>query len=530
MSAATPTPAPDLLSLHALASPDKLAVVDDRPAGAGNPATELRRTFAQLESEANRLANALASLGVRPGDKVVWCGQNSIPVVRMMHAGRKLGAVSVPLNYRLAPEEAAYVVSNSDAVAVYADAEYADLFAKIRAEIPQVRHVLTYDGRPGPGQEDGDALLAAAPDVPHVRAPSAVDGATMIYTSGTTGHPKGALRPNAGNPEQTRALVGHIGYVPSDVYLTTGPLYHSGPGGFMAIAHALGNTVVLQRKFDPEDWLRLVDRYRVTTTFSAPTPIRLVCQLPANVKSKYDRSSMKRMVANAAPWSFALKEMYLSDFPDDSLWEVYGSTELGVNAVLAPADQRRKPGSCGKPSPGVALKLFDDDGKEITTPRTPGELYARSAGAFATYYKAPEKYEKGRRGEFLTVGDVAYFDEEGFFYICDRKNDMIISGGMNVYPAEIESALDRHPDVMDVAVFGVPSEEWGESVHAAVVARPGSGLDEAALTAYARAHLAGYKVPRSISFLSEVPRNASGKILKRVLREPYWKGHSTGVL
>jgi fatty-acyl-CoA synthase/long-chain acyl-CoA synthetase len=201
-----------------------------------------------------------------------------------------------------------------------------------------------------------------------------------------------------------------------------------------------------------------------------------------------------------------------------------------VNCVLEPKDQRRKPGSCGKPSPGVELKLFDEQGNEVTTPRTPGELYARSHGAFATYYKAQEKYEKGRRGEFLTVGDVAYFDEEGYVYICDRKNDMIISGGMNIYPAEIEAALDQHPDVMDVAVFGIPSEEWGESVHAAVVARPGSGLDEARLVAFAREKLAGYKVPRSVSFLAEVPRNASGKILKRTLREPYWKGHTTGVL
>lgn len=527
-----PVPAPDLLTVHARTSPDKIAVIDDRPAGAGAASAPRvqRRTFAELEAESNRLAHALAGLGVRPGDKVVWCGQNSMPVVRMMHAGRKLGCVAVPLNYRLTPEEAAYVVDDSDAVAVYADAEYAELFEAIRERIPKVRHVVIYDGAPRPGQEDGDALLAAAPEAPPVREGDAAAGSTMIYTSGTTGHPKGALRRSAGDPAQLRALVAHIGYVPDDVYLTTGPLYHSGPGGFMAIAHTLGNTVVLQRKFDPADWLRLIHVHRVTTTFSAPTPIRLVTQLPDAVKARYDRSSMRRMVANAAPWSFALKEAYLRDFPEDSLWEVYGSTELGVNTVLAPPDQRRKPGSCGRPSPGVELKLFDEEGREVTTPHTPGELYVRSPSAFATYYKAPEKYEKGRRGDHLTVGDIAYFDEEGFYFICDRKNDMIISGGMNVYPAEIESVLDRHPDVMDVAVFGIPSEEWGESVHAVVVARPGSELGEPALVAFAREHLAGYKVPRSVSFAPEIPRNASGKILKRVLRAPFWKGHETGVL
>jgi fatty-acyl-CoA synthase/long-chain acyl-CoA synthetase len=346
----------------------------------------------------------------------------------------------------------------------------------------------------------------------------------MIYTSGTTGKPKGAVRDNAGNPAQMVALVGFIGYVPDDVYLTTGPLYHSGPGGFMSISHLLGNTVVLQHRFDPEDWLRLVDRWRVTSTFAAPTPLRMVTQLPDAVKRRYDVSSMKRMVANAAPWSFALKEAYLRDFPEDSLFEVYGSTELGVNTVLRPEDQLRKPGSCGKPSPMVEVHLYDDDGREVTEPHVPGDLYVRSPSVFAAYHKAPEKYEKSRRGEFLTVGDVAYRDEEGFLYICDRKNDMIISGGMNVYPAEIEAALDRHPDVADVAVFGIPSEEWGELVHAVIVPRPGVDLREEAVIAHAREHLASYKLPRSVSFAPEIPRNGSGKI------EPFWKGHQTGVL
>jgi fatty-acyl-CoA synthase/long-chain acyl-CoA synthetase len=292
----------------------------------------------------------------------------------------------------------------------------------------------------------------------------------------------------------------------------------------MAGAQALGQTVVVQRKFDPEDWLRLVDTYRVTSTFSAPTPIRMVCSLPDEVKAGYDRSSMKRMIANAAPWSFALKQRYLADFPADSLWEVYGSTELGVNCVLEPADQLRKPGSCGKAAPLVEIKLFDDDGAEVAGigPDHPGELFVRSGGVFADYYKAHDRYEADMRGDFHTVGDIAYRDDEGYFYICDRKKDMIISGGMNIYPAEIESALDHHPDIDDVAVFGIPSDEWGESVHAVVVARPGASLDEAAVVAFAREHLAGYKVPRSVSFMDALPRTGSGKILKRELRAPYW--------
>jgi fatty-acyl-CoA synthase/long-chain acyl-CoA synthetase len=525
----TTAPPEDLLTTLAAQHPEKIAVIDDRPATDQAPARCVRRSFAALEREANQLANLWHELGVRSGHKVVWCGQNSLALVLAIHAARKAGVIAVPLNYRLTPEEAAYVVDNCDAVGIYTDAEYAGLFEKILPQVPKVRHVLVFDGPPGKDQLDADALRARTSSMPPARS-SEYDGSTMIYTSGTTGHPKGALRNGVGHPEQVRALMAFIGYVPEDVYLTTGPLYHSGPGGFMGLAHSLGNTVVVQHKFDAEDWLRLVDRYRVSTTFSAPTPIRLVCNLPPEVKEKYDRTSMKRMIANAAPWSFALKEAYLRDFPEDSLWEVYGSTELGVNAILAPADQRRKPGSCGEPAPGVELRLLDENGEEIKEPRRPGELYVRSKSVFATYYKAQEKYEKSRREDFFTVGDIAYRDEEGFYFICDRKNDMIISGGMNIYPAEIEAALERHPAVLDVAVFGIPSEEWGESVHAVVALRAGHVLRDRDLIAFAREHLAGYKLPRSVSFVSEIPRTGSGKILKRVLREPFWKGHGTSVL
>lgn len=517
------TPPVDLLAAHAAAHPDKLAVIDDRP---GHPV--IAWSFDELNRQANRLGNALLGLGVTPGETVLWCGMNSTGVMRMMHAARKAGVTSVPLNYRLTPEEAAYIVDDSDAVAVYADAEFAAHFAQVQPHTPKVKHWLIYGGSVPADMIDIDALVAqasdAAPDLDWARA----SDRTMIYTSGTTGRPKGAVRSAIGDPDLTRQFLAFVGYVPGDVYLTTGPLYHSGPGGFASIAHALGNTVVLQRKFGAEDWLRLVQTHRVTTTFSAPTPIRLVCQLPDAVKARYDRSSMQRMMANAAPWSFALKEMYMRDFGDDSLWEVYGSTELGVDTLLRPEDQRRKPGSCGRAAPGVEIALFDDDGNRIEKPLVPGELFVRSRSAFSTYHKAQEKFEKGKRGDWLSVGDVAYFDDEEFFYICDRKNDMIISGGMNIYPAEIEAALDRHPDVLDVAVIGIPSEEWGEAVHAVIVCRD-AALSSEAMVAFAREHLAGYKLPRSVSFADEIPRNASGKILKKVLREPFWAGQQRRV-
>jgi fatty-acyl-CoA synthase/long-chain acyl-CoA synthetase len=237
------------------------------------------------------------------------------------------------------------------------------------------------------------------------------------------------------------------------------------------------------------------------------------------------------MVANAAPWSYALKQQYLAQFPPQSLFEVYGSTELGVDTVLLPADQLRKPGSCGQPAPGIEIRLLDPDGKQVsgTGPEHTGEVFVRSGGAFDTYYKNDASYASASQGDFHTVGDIAYWDDEGFLYICDRKTDMIISGGMNVYPAEIEAALDLHPDIFDVAVFGIPSQEWGEVVHATVVRAPGSALSAADITAFGREHLASYKVPRSVEFVDELPRTGSGKVLKRQLRAPYWAGRTAQV-
>ncbi len=518
---------PDILSVYAASQPDKPAVIDDRPDG-----TIVSWSYAELEAESNRLGNVLASLGAGPGKKVIWCGPNSPRVAAVNNATRKIGAVAVPLNYRLTVEEARYIITHSDALVAYVDAEYAHLFATPNGQADQqgsLRHVLVYGG-PAPMGMLGDDIVAKASSQPPEEVEQALGGATMIYTSGTTGKPKGAVR-RTRDEASTIALITFIGYQSDDIYITSGPLYHSGPGAFMAIGHALGQTAIVQRKFDPEDWLRLVDKYKATSTFSAPALIRMICALPAEIKDSYDRTSMRRMIANAAPWSYALKQSYVADFPPESLWEVYGSTELGINCVLEPKDQLRKPGSCGKPAPMTEIVLLDADGKEVTGtgPDHPGELFVRSAQIFNEYYKQPDSYESARRGEYHTVGDIAYRDDEGFYYICDRKNDMIISGGMNIYPAEIEAALEQHPEIYDIAVFGIPSDEWGELVHATIVLAPGAELDEADVIAFAREHLAGYKTPRSVEFTDELPRTGSGKILKRQLRAPYWEGRAAKV-
>ena len=523
----------DLLALYAQATPDKSALVDD------HDGTVTQLSYAELDVAANRLANVLVDRGVGAGSKVAWCGQNSVGVVTLLCAAQRLGATAVPVNYRFTDSEAAYVIAHSDATVVYVDAEPAPMLARIRSQLPVVRAVLVFGGA-SPESADGwfssaDDLVASAPTSPPPLGEGAGDAATMIYTSGTTGKPKGALRRVAAlDPAAIGEFVALVGYSSDDVYITTGPLYHSGPLGFMTLAYGLGQTVVVQRRFDAEDWLRLVETYGCTSTFSAPTPMRTICNLPADVLDRYDRSSMRIMVANAAPWSMALKRRYLDVFPPESLFEVYGSTELSINTILLPADQLRKPGSCGKELPRVEIRLYDDDGNIVTGvgPQATGELYVRSGSVFDDYYKQSDKYAEDHRDGFQTVGDIAYRDDEGYLYICDRKRDMVISGGVNIYPAEIEAALELHPDIYEAAVFGIPSDEWGEAVHAVVVARPGSALeesrDEQAVVDFARQHLAGFKVPRSVSWLAELPKTGSGKILKRQLRAPYWSVELSG--
>src|SRR5579862_5376555 len=515
----------DILSIYAQSQPDKPGVIDDRPDG-----SVVVWTYAELEAQSNRVANLLLSLGAGPGRKVLWCGPNSPEVLAVMGAARKIGAIAVPLNYRLTPEEALYIIDHSDAEIAYVDHEQAPMFAALRDRTARVRHIIAVGGTV-PDDMLTDADIAAAPaDAPDVGEAVGTGGA-MIYTSGTTGRPKGAVRAGPPDPEVMGALLMLFGYRPDDIYITSGPLYHSGPSAFMGAGLLFGQTIVVQRKFDAEDWLRLVDKYRVSSTFSAPALVRMICALPKEVKDRYDRSTMRIMLANAAPWSFALKQQYVADFPPESLFEIYGSTELGVDTVLLPADQLRKPGSCGQTAPGIEIALFDDEGNKVTGtgPDHPGEVYVRSKGAFDTYYKNDAGYESSSRGDFHTVGDIAYWDDEGYLYICDRKSDMIISGGMNIYPAEIEAALEQHPEIYDVAVFGIPSDEWGEAVHATVVRSPGSSLTGEEIAAFAREHLANYKVPRSVDFTDELPRTGSGKLLKRQLRAPYWAGRTAQV-
>ena len=514
--------AADPLSVHAIADPAKPAIIEDGGT----------TTYVELNAEVNRLAHGLRALGMQAGERAVWCGPNSREVLAFLHAARKIGLVAVPAAYRFTAEELQYVTDNSDAVLVVVDAEHAAKVAEVRDRLPKVREVVVFGGEPFEGARAWDDVLAGQPDdEPEVAVGG---GATMIYTSGTTGKPKGALRTTS-DTSLTMALLSLLRLQPgNEVHITTGPLYHSGPLAWASLSHSLGGTIVLMRHFDAERWIDLVREHRVTNTFTAPTQLKRIVALPDEVLARADLSSMRSLVANAAPVPYALKQEIVAKLGDWFLFEVYGSTELGVDCVLEPEDQLRKPGSCGRPFATIEVKVVDEQGNTQPTGE-PGELYVRTTGAFDGYHATEERVGElasgpaGDQQRWKSVGDVAYLDDEGFVYICDRRKDMIISGGVNIYPAEIEAVLHAHPDVMDAAVFGIPSEEWGESVHAVVAPRPGRTIDIGSLEAHAAAQLAGYKRPRTWEVRDQLPRTESGKLLKRVLRDEHWTGRDQKV-
>ncbi len=529
----------DPLARHAASRPDTHAVVVDGSGGARASST----SYAELNALVNRVVVGMHRLGTAAGDRVVWCGPNSLEVLVVVHAARKASLTAVPVSYRFVAEEMRYVIDNSDASVVFIDAEYADVLAEVGDALPTVRHVVVFGAggpqdtlRP-PGWLGWNQLIdgcsAAEPGVSGVSA-----GAAMIYTSGTTGRPKGALRTRS-DPATVGAMLERLRLGrPGDVHLTTGPLYHSGPLAWASLAHSSGQTVVVLRRFDARRWLHLVARHRVTNTFSAPTQMKRVMALPSEELARADLSSMRSLVVNAAPVPYALKVQIIERFGDGFLFEVYGSTEIGVTTILEPADQLRKPGSCGRPYGSIEVRIVAPDGSDAPVGE-PGELFIRSRLVMDGYHRSTEQLStipgtddqldpdrdgdpEGEEGPgWFSVGDVATIDDEGFVFICDRLKDMIISGGVNIYPAEIEAALHEHPEVLDVGVFGIPDDEWGEAVHAVVALQPHATVDAAGLDGFLETRLAAYKRPRSYELRPELPRTDAGKLLKRLLRDEY---------
>jgi len=501
----------DPLGAHAASRPDMTALIFE----------ERRVTFAELHERANRYAAAMRRLGVEPGDRITGISYNSVEGNESAHGARRIGAVGVPINYHLRPAEVAYIVNDSGAKVVTASPDFLAVVEEARAQVDgKPQYVLTGAGSPPPGWLSYEELLAEGTAADAADGASPI-GANMIYTSGTTGRPKGAFRPNGVDIKNVLQIISVFGLNPEDVHLMAGPGYHSAVGYFSALSQLLGATVVIEKRFDAAEALGLIAKHRVTTTFMAPTLISRMLNLPEDFRAGIDHSSLKQIITGAAPCPVSLKERCIHYF-GPVLWEFYGATETGINTVLRPEDQLRKPGSAGTAIDGQEIRLVDEEGVEVPT-GMPGEFLVRN-DALAEYFNRPDATANSSHDGFFSVGDIAYRDEEGYYYICDRKLDMVISGGVNLYPAEVEAVLFEHPAVEDAAIIGVPNEEYGEEVKAVVKLKPGATATEAELIEFCNQRLAGYKRPKTVDFVDDFPRDVAGKTQKRRLRDRYWEG------
>ena len=500
-------PDSDFLASHAGSIPNKPAVI------LGNRELD----YATLDRAANRAAAVFKGLGCEPGDRVAIMSFNSIEGFELANGLRRAGVVVVPVNYRLRGPEIAYVLNDSGARVVVAGPDHVDAVVAASSEVKgDVVYVALGPLVPEGWLSYGELMEGAIDTQPSIAMGDGL-APSMIYTSGTTGNPKGAWRPNGVNIANVLQVISIFELNQSDVHLMCGPGYHSAVSFFSALHQVLGATVVTQPKFEADGALDAIARHRVTTVFLAPTLLQRL--VDAQQKNPRDVSSLRAMILGAAPCPHALKVRAEAAF-GKVLWEFYGATETGINTVLRPEDQLRKPGSCGTAVPGQEIRLVGAAGEDVPDGE-PGEFMVRNSW-LAEYYQRPDATGKSLHDGFFSVGDVAYRDAEGYYYICDRRIDMVISGGVNIYPAEIEAVLHAHPSVLDAAVIGVPDEQWGESVKAVVQPRPGVTVTEAELIAFCAGRLAGYKKPRSIDFVDELPRDAAGKLLKRRIREPYW--------
>jgi long-chain acyl-CoA synthetase len=493
-----------------------------------------RRSHDEIADRAERIASGLQKLGVKQGDSVAMLMRNDIAFIEAAYAAMRLGAYGVPVNWHFKPEEINYVLKDSGTSVLIA---HADMLHQLREAIPQGVTALSVPTPPeilANYKINPDHLTT--PDFaidfeswlkqhPRYDGPAVPQPQNMIYTSGTTGHPKGVRR-FAPTPEQTanaERMRGMIyGLKPGARALLPGPLYHSAPNSFGLRAGRLGGALVIMPRFDPEEFLRVVATEKIDTIFMVPTMFIRLMKLPEEIRNKYDMSSLRHIIHAAAPCPADVKRAMI-EWWGPVIYEFYGSTESGAVTFANSEDALKKPGTVGKISPGADLRFIGDDGTELPQGEI-GEIYSRIAGnPDFTYHNKPEKRAEIDRDGFITSGDVGYIDADGYVFICDRKRDMVISGGVNIYPAEIEAALHALPGVHDCAVFGIPDAEFGEALMAVVEPQPGVTLDLASIRSQLKVSLADYKVPKHIEIQSSLPREDSGKIFKRRLRDPYWE-------
>lgn len=488
-------------------------------------------TYGELAAKADAYGRGLQDLGLETGDAVVVLQPNGIELLAAYFAAIQSGLYVVMVNWHLVGPEIAYILSDSEAKAFIAHERFAEVTVAAADEAG-----LPDSARFAVGRIDGFGDVRELGAGGEGRPRHRTAGSPMLYTSGTTGRPKGVRRPLTGAdpdgvPVAASGFFGIFGLKPFDdhVHLCGSPLYHTAVLNFVAISIQLGHTAVLMDRWDPEEMLRLIERYRVTHSHVVPTQLRRLLALPAEVRERYDVSSLRNVIHGAAPCPHEVKRRML-EWWGPVVTEYYAATEGGGTAISG-EEWLRKPGSVGRPWPGSVIRILDDDGGELP-PGEPGTVYMKMGTSKFEYHRDPAKTDKARAGDLFTLGDVGYLDEDGYLFLHDRKNDMIISGGVNIYPAEIENELVMHSKVVDVAVFGVPHEDWGEEIKAVVEpaagVQPDDGLTEE-LLAYARERLAKFKLPKSIDYVEQLPRDPNGKLYKRKLRDPYWQGRERAI-
>ncbi|TDC47291.1 acyl-CoA synthetase [Actinomadura sp. KC345] len=492
-------------------------------------------TAGDLLARSNRLVHGLRALGLKNGDGFSALVPNGVDGLVLYLAALQAGWYYTPINWHLAGPEIGYIVADSDSKAFFVHERYAAEGVRAAEEIEAHRRFSFGDVE---GFRPYADLLEGQPDsAPEDRS----NGATMHYTSGTTGRPKGVKRALMGiDPDDSAELMTFLltlfGITPGrpaggeqQAHLITSPNYHTAVTQFGGTALHMGHTLVYTDRWDAEDTLRMIQEHGVSNTHMVPTHFKRLLALPDDVKSRYDVSSMKWAIHAAAPCPVPIKQRML-EWWGDCIWEYYAATE-GGGTIASPSDWREHPGTVGNAWPISEILVVDDDGEPVPA-GTHGTIYMKMAGVEFEYKGDKEKTEKNRLKDFFTVGDIGYLTDDGFLFLSDRKSDMIISGGANIYPAEIENEITLHPKVADVAVFGIPDEEWGEQIKAVVEpaegVEPGKELADEILASL-EGRLARMKWPKSIDFIETMPREPNGKLLKRKLRDPYWKDRDSAI-
>ena len=501
--------------------PHKLALVDPF----GNEWTREK-----LHDLSNQIVHSLRSLGMKRGDSIAVVLPNCAEYYAINLACTQAGFYMVPINWHLAGPEIAYILSDSEAKVFFGSNENEDISKACTIAAKQANFSKTHSFSLGVLENFTnfeDFVENQSIEIPEERSP----GSVMNYTSGTTGRPKGVKRELVeGDPDELASLyamfLGLFGIEPEkdNVHICASPLYHTAPLLWSSSSLHLGHVVVLMDKFNAEGMLTLIDKYKVSTSHMVPTQFHRLLSLPDEIRNKYDCSSTRRMIHAAAPCPPHIKEKMINWW-GDSIYEYYAATE-GGGTMVSPQEWLKYPGTVGKAWMGSDIKIIDDNGEEVSIGKE-GTVYMLLGTAQFEYKGDKEKTEKSRWNDYFTVGDIGYLNEEGYLFLCDRKSDMIISGGANIYPAEIENVFLMNSKVADVAIFGIPNDEWGEEIKAVIQPSDGvEGNDDLTkeLLDFCLNHLGKMKLPRSIDYLKNLPRDPNGKLYKRRLKEPYWIG------